>query len=566
MSLLDHKQLMIVKGVGPTPGDTASAEQPLVTIDLMSAAQGYSLVDWSPNIPSMKNSAVWADSPLTDGRVLLSGANSNVIEKITIQLSVGDCQLFAAKFSDLQQIAQDARDFWSTFYQIEPVYLQWWSNGAPGPQYALIFNIDMDVKYQDSSGICQAEITLSIEREVGWAGIHPGGNPKEWTCYTNGVSWDATKASLRSGINHLVNGTVNNKQEFNGIFTFLTQNFIDIPAAKLPGDLPPLLCAVIIPSSGGAGTSENIMLAKTAKPLTLPDREGNTALPRYNSFAGAAGSLGTDATFVADATLGIKHTPVSATARYVSVSFATPTDQLRITWAASTTFGHLNPHILRGRYRVLLRGEQNAGAFGNTTVHLNIYNGSGYFFISPTINPKVTVANTVQLNDLGVVTFPPSTNSYSAIDGKGALLADRYSAAGTMDGNLTFELYAARSTGAATLRVYDVILIPIDEGAIYIAPIQQSTGGNEAIVYDTSRYFTHGKPEIYAAVRLDDGSNGLDNEVIAEPRGALELTPGATNRLYILGDHISAPIGSNTADTFSVFINIVPRWAGIRDA
>lgn len=555
--------LMIVKGVAKVPQDSTSAEQGLDSIDLLDPL-GFSCDDYAIQLPNLKNGAVWADSPITDGRTLVSGALGNVTETIRLALTAGTLIQLAAMLSRLVRFRQDCNDFWDTIGQIEPVYIKHQIEGEPGPRYALLYNIEINIEQPLDPGEPNRTVTLSIEREFGWRGIAPGANPKQWNCYIDHQLFSASNASLVSGTMHTVTGSVKNKQEFSTLYSFQTKNFIDIPAAKLPGDLPPLMCMTMSPTeSTGGGLLENIFLSRVTKPLTQPDRKGNI-LPRYNAFAGSAGILGVDATFVADATMGIAHPPVSATARYVSVSFATATDQLRLQWTASTAFAHVNPNLLHGRYHIFLRAEQNAGALGNISLYVRMINTAGYFFTSPTMTPTLTVATVVQVMSLGIVTFPPSSNNYSNSDGKGLGVANVYTGAGQNDGNFRVELWALRSVAAGTLRVYDLILMPIDEGAVYIVPIGGATGGPEVMVYDNTGYYQHGKPDIYAAGRVMDASNGLDNEIIAEARGGLDLKPGVDNRIYVLGNQFTT-LGSSPADAYNTYINIVPRWAGLRD-
>lgn len=564
MGLLNHQALQIVKGIGIVPGDTSSPEQNPDVIDLLSANSAFSLVNWSPNIPSLKQGGIWADSSLSDGRQLVNGVNTNVIETITVQLTGASCQAFAANFAALQRIIQSARKHWDTFYQIEPLYLLWKASGAPGPQYALIYNIDMKITYQDSVTF-QAEIILSIEREVGWRGVKPGGTPQEWAFYANGIytQFNQTNINLRSGSTHTATGTVNNRQEFNTIHTFSRQNFLDIPASKLPGDLPPLLCLVTQPQFAGSGQFMNVLVSRVSKPVTLPDRKGNT-LPRYNAFVGAAGSLGTNAAFVNDGTNGIIHNPVSANQRRVDVTFATATDQTRLTWAASSTFTHTNPNLLRGRYRILIRSNQTGGVLGNVTMYLKFISASGTFFTTPTISPLITAGGAPFVQDLGVVTIPPDNNVLQMSKGSGQLIAPVYGVAGDLDGNITIELHAARTGGAGTLEFFDFILMPFDEGSILIAPQVAGSGAAEAVIYDNTGYYGHGSIDVIGTSRLEDGSSGLDTAAPTEIKGGMELEPGVNNRLYFLWWTLS-PFNSRPTDTMACFIDIVPRWSGIRD-
>lgn len=558
-----HSILQIVKGIARVPGDTLSAEAGLDSIDFLDPL-GFSVDTYEMKIPALKSSAVYADSPLVDGRTLISGTLGNVIETIRLTLTAGTMVQMSAMLSKLLRFKQDCNNFWDAFGQIEPVYIKHQVNGEPGPRYALLYDIDIAIDSTLTPGDPQRDLTIVIERETYWRGIAPGDNPKKWNCFVDDVPFNSSVANLRGGTRHTaLDAAISNRQEFNTVYTFLTKNFVDIPAAKLPGDAPPLLCAAVTPSSGGSGLLENLFVAVSTKPTSMIDREGHT-LPLYNSLAGAAGELGIDATFVTDATLGIAHTPVSANKRYVNISFATATDQVRLTWRGNATFAHVDPHILRGRYQLFLRAEQNGGALGNIEVRIQIRGNTGYFYISPTILPKITVATVVQLNSVGVVTLPVSTRGFSGTNGLGVSVADQYSAVGEAGNGLVIELFARRITGVGTLRIYDLIMMPIDEGAVYVVPISGVTGGPESIVLDTTGYYTHGSSELYAAGRLADSGGGNDAEIVAEPRGNIQLTPGVNNRIYFLGDNPTT-IGSDPDDTFAVYLNIVPRWQGLRD-
>lgn len=561
--------LMIVKGVAKTPQDSTSAEQGLDSIDLLDPA-GFSCDDYAIQLPNLKNGAVWADSPITDGRTLVSGATGNVTETIRLNLTAGTLVQMAAMLSKLSRFQHDCNDFWDTFGQIEPVYLKHQVEGEPGPRYALLYNIEINLEQPIDPGDPNRTVTLSIEREYGWRGIAPGANPKQWTSYINNTLLTASNATLQGGTNDLVSASAVNRQEFNGVNTFQNTNFVDIPANKLPGNLPPLVTLIVRPTElTTSAVLTNLFIGKSTKPTTLPDRNGTGNLPRYNSFAGAAATLQTDAAFVADAIMGIAHPPVSATRRYVSVSFATATNQLRMYWSSTSTFSHVNVNLLRGRYALFLRGEQNAGAFGNITLSVRLTDSGGTFYTSPTISPKITVANRVQLNYLGVVTLPNNDTSMGGMNGNGLTVATRGIGAGKIINYLSVDLYAARSTGVATLRVYDLILIPIDEGAVYLQPIAFNSiaaPGIGCMVYDNTGYFVHGKTNDYTNARLMDGSGGGDNEVFTEASGAFMLSPGVNNRLYLLADtYDNTVIGSETNMTFTVYANIVPRWSGLRD-
>lgn len=559
MGLLDHKELQIIKGIGPTPGDTASAEQPLVVIDLLQENSGISVIEWSPNIPSLKNGGVWADSPISDGRLLTAGAETNVIETMVLQLSGNVAQVVATRFNQLRRMAQDARLFWDSQWQIEPVYLKWWANGAPGAQYALISNIDMDNQFEDSND-SQNRITLSIEREYGWAGVAPAGNAKEWTYSPSGKNlglFSASHAELLTGSDHIISQALQNRREWNAAQTALTsQNHITIPGEDIPGDLPALAYIGVTVDSG---TGAILYVGRSIKPDMIARDNGAVRTPNYILNA-CDGGLGTDASAVADT--GAPRSGASALQLRARITFATPTDATRITWSA-TSRGYVDDTLTRGRYMVFLRARLSTGS-SNVNLHLNI---------APSIGVNDIELPTTSLSDqgsggtgnttywpisyLGVLTIP--TGESRALANQNGLGLNVISSGGGM----LLRLYAERTTGAADLYISDLILIPIDEAAYSITSgVSSGVGTGNAFVMDGTRYHTHGRPE---EMVITGGAAPPTTPFPAILAGqAITLEPKVDNHLHFLMalNLLNSPIDLE----FTPRINIVPRWSGIRDA
>jgi len=559
MGLLNHNELLIVEGVGKTPGDTQSVESDPIVIDLLGKTGGFSLLDWSPNIPSLKAGGVWADSPISDGRALVAGVNTNVTEVLKIQLTGATCVAFTTQFAALQRLIQDAREYSDTFYQIEPVYLRWWASGAPGPQFALIFNVDMKVTYQDSVQF-QAELILTIEREFGWRGIAPGHNPKEWTIKSRGGIYLDTKASLLAATDNLLTDTIENVTEFSTSTTFTNKNFIDIPAALIPGDLPALSMIVVTLNEN----SDFLSIARSTKPTSLAVRTGivSTELQNNDFTAAIAFNLGADTTLVNDTGGGL-YTPASVNRRRASVSFATlATDGYRINWGNDTANRpSVGVNTLRGRYAAFLRARQDGGAFGNILMHLEY----GITTLAATLPATISVSPTVQngvgnttdwpVTYMGVVQFPPVNKSVQNADGKG-LYATPYD-----DNEFQIRLHASRPIAAGVLYIADLLLIPIDEPSILI---NAATINTHAVIYDTTGYFSRGTTEGNALQTVNSAGVILNNGFVSLSGPDLYLEPQKNNRLYFwnyfanLTSHLISGIGD-------VYINIVPRWSGIRD-
>jgi len=584
MGLLQHKQLMLVKGVGPIPGDTLSSEQPLVSIDLLDSGSGISLdLDggWEPNIPSLKNGGVWADSPISDGRTLIAGQNTNVTETMRLIVSTQSAKVYAAQFAALQRMIQDGRDFWDTFYQIEPVYIAWWAANAPGPQYALIFNIDMDIQPEDSEDV-QVTITLTIEREFAWRGIHPGGNPREWTVYINNGLWKANPTPvnatpgglptliLGSTINDLaVDSALENKAEQNTTATgYISQNFLDIPASRIPGDVPALVTLIVKQPTPATATRAYFISKCTKRNTGNISRFNGNNQYLVHCFNAADGLLGTDTTLAADtgASIGI-----SGLQQRSQTTFVTATMQPRSSWSgAGFTTNGLNNAVLRGRYAVFLRARVSAAATVNLqlTIAQNVINK---FTTTPIPLTDLGVGGVGNTTDwaflyMGVVTIPVNgVRTQVSPNGLGIAIQQPNA---TPD--IVLILEAERTSGAGALYVTDMFLMPIDEGAIVTKFGVSALGALESLhsIYDNTGYFMHGQIGDYnSSWSYSIPANKLQERDSPELSGSpIYLTPGVDNRLIVLGyDYSTNRSIADGAHTYEVKVNIVPRWSGIRD-
>jgi hypothetical protein len=567
VGLLDHQELMLIKGVGKTPGDTLSAETDPVVVNFLSNDSGFSLEEWSPNIPSLKSSGIWADSPITDGRTLIAGVNTNVTEDITTILTGANAKDFAAQFAKLQRLIQDAREFWDTFDQIDPVYIRWWADSAPGPQFALIYNIDLDVEFLDGN-LAEARITLSIEREFGWRGVRPGGNPKEWAIenvFSNQI-FSASNAALHAGTDFLLyeTGITNRAEQNAGQTGYTTKNFIEVPAASVPGDLPALSCISYTGTTTANATS--LLIAKsTQRNTNNPSRATTTNQYIIRVFNAADAQMGTDTTLAADtgASMGI-----SGLQRRSNTTFATATLLTRLTW--DYTANGFSLSVLRGRYAVFLRARLSALP---TTVTLQFgwdEIGSQQQVLTPVsftgAGGTTGTGNTSFWGFvyLGEVTLP-SDNRRTTVGGNGLGISIDPSA-GVPE--ISLSLLAARTSGVGVLYVNDLILMPIEEGIVNLITTGQSIVTNGGgIIYDNTGYLQHGGMDEYAACYNATSNNYGEYDRIAMTGSPLYLTPKTDNRLEFLayGDaqkrsSIVEPVSS------TIRLSIVPRWSGIRDA
>lgn len=547
-----HAILKIVKGVQKIPGDASSAEQGLDEINLLDP-NGFACDEYDMKLPALKSSAVYADSPLTDGRTLISGTLGNVTETIRLQLSAGAIIQMAAMLSKLGRFKQDCNDFWDTFGQIEPVYIKHQVVGEPGPRYALLYDIDIDPGQQPLiPSEAKRTVTLVIEREYGWRGLAPGDNPKRWTIeqVMEGQKWNSANADLLSGNNHLAVQAVQNRMEWNTTETaLLSQNFMDIPATAIPGDLPALVEIAIQCETVHANGLNRIYIGKSSKPDLL--LSGTELKPSYILVA-ADGTSNTDATDANDTGAPIE--AVSGVNRRKTISFATATLQNRITWGPNQTGTSFVLSSLRGRYMAFIRARLSAASTVTMNLYLQADSGS-VTFPSYTLTGVGSggVGNTTFWQNIymGIVTFPHNEQRVSILDnGRGIDLSG--------GGDLILQ---AERTGAATnLYVADLILVPIDEG-VWLQQSGEAIGINSWF-YDNTGYYLHGR----------HGGFSGDTYSIAptEQRGSeFYLTPGQRNRLVMFAD-LSPNLAGTEAESgidaaFRFRVNIVPRWSGLRD-
>lgn len=567
--MANNAVLQIVKGIQKTPGDTISAETGLDVLDLLDT-NGFSAAEYEMKIPSLKSSAVYADSPLTDGRTLISGTLGNVTETIRVTLNAASIVQLAAMMSRLMSFKQNCNDFWDTFGQIEPVYIKNQVSGEPGPRYALLYDIDVAVTDPANPTDTIRDVTIVIEREYGWRGIAPGDNPKKWTIESlYKQKYNNANASLMTGNDHLLfDSNVKNRAEQNTTATgYITKNHVDIPAAKIPGDLPALVC-VAVGGTVAVINADAVMIGKSTKRNT-GNTNRTTLTNQYLVYMlnAADATVGTDTTLAADtgACFGISNLQ-----RRSQTTFATATMQTRLTWDNTVfTANGFNSSVLRGRYALFVRARVSAASttlalaaeitIGSTTVTLNsvpfVHEGSA------------GTGNTTfwGLAYLGQVSIPFNNRKTTmSVDGNGVSVNQNNSTQ-----ELQIKLNASRSSIGGSLYVSDLIMLPIDEGAVDLfagtAPISGGNNGS-AMVYDNTGYFTHGVPEEIASIYTTTPTLTRE-QYIGEISGSpIYLSPKVDNRLMFLAYQVATKDSHiNDPSTMQVRVNIVPRWAGLRD-
>lgn len=555
---MQHVKLAIGKGVPIVPGDTASAERGVESLNLLDP-HGFSVGEdgWIPKVAQVKSGALYADNALSDGRQLLAAAMGNVIEtiKLTAVGATWDARYWLE--SRLQQFAQAARDFHTTFHQIEPVYLVWHAPGAPGEQYALVYNIDIAPSGDPWTNV--NELTITVEREPAWRPIAPGENPAKWTRYANGQAFNTSNCALLDGTDHAVYATIQNRREWNATRTAeLSRNYVDIPASKIPGDAPALVYLAL--EAPDDIYSPEWWVSRWSKRTSFPERSGGTQSV-YNMLNAGDALPGTGLSLEADTggvAMGGTETP-----RRARIAFNTDNsyNSHRVSWRTGQ-IADIDLNSLRGRYAAFLRCRQVNGVFGGITMYLTVSGIAQTNYLQlPIVSPDVRESdgNTIGwgLTYMGEMTVPSQGRAVAGGDGRGLEVDYR--------AGLRIDLYARCIGGTEILYLTDLILVSLDEGTVQFGG---ASGSRQ--VLDNSGYSQHGSLDPFAGSFYFGVTNVWEYwNALPWTGQPITLAPRQDNRLFFLGRFPGGGPGtppySQVTSSYIVRGHLVPRWYGVRD-
>lgn len=580
-----HSQLRIVKGVQGAPGDVQTLENGYTVLNLlMGGAEGFSLKSdtgaWNPAIAQPKN-GLWSETAFTDGRQLFAGAEQNVTETLSLTLSAPDMVRLGNWMRQLNQMQADALRFWEDEHiQFDPVFLWWQATGAPGPQYALIYQIQISINIpttQDSN-IIERDVTITLEREPYWRGIPPGANPVLWTLYKLGeqpglnYNFESGELTLSSAGNFpiqtaLATANLQNRAEadINALVgatrtTFRSQNWLTIPADKIPGDAPALLQLNFAVTSA-LETLAKAFVAVRSGPIAKETSSLDSANFLYFNVLPIIGGVENSA-MVTPPTLAADSGGVQGYSYWDNTTYnisqrgvITPTtsEETAVTFTSNKA---LHGMLQRGRFAVFMRCRQNGGSLGDIQVRLAVEDGAYPVTDWVSMPLQAGAGNTTawEVAYLGQLEFPIDVelpmSQYSLTT---------YKRGGTGIETLvrTFDLAlnVIRHTGVGVLYVADLIFMPLDEGFV---DVLISRDDNANLFIDNTGYMRHGKPGTYA-------TNGTqDQKGYCELQGSeLLLQPNIDNHIFFI--YRDGNNDSRVRTAFTVHANIVPRWRYIRD-
>lgn len=556
------KALKIVRGIAPAPGDPEPTESMSVIVlkhaDGQQSAYGLSPEGYNPGMPPLKGGN-WSETVAIDGRTIQNVTVENVTDTIKVNITGATKADVYRSIVILNRFIKDAQRNTATFYQIDPVYLEWWADGSPAPQYALIRNIELQPDIDESPATIVG-VTLIIEREGAWRAYPPGANPGLWSRYSQealpGLDYDYTEIAIIpktmapniTVAAPFVFGTVNNRNNYSGsdYSQPSVDNWLDID--NIPGDAPALTLISTEASQIETFGATQFLLWRGTKPLTLPTRGGAGAVRgRPVTLNGSDAQYGTGVSRFNDATYGVVagDTGVAAVARYAaSATYAE--------WGRHTTAPTWNLDLasMRGRFLVYARGRQVGGTVGGVKIQLSVLTGGISALTLDEVN-AVSVLTYLNTTYLGVVAFPLNSRVPIGTDGRGTMVSNGQT--------MIVRLDATGTTGAITYDLVDLVFVGIDEDYVMI-----NNAAPRYNVVDNTGYSGHGD---VSNVLLTN--NALDDGNVMEIRGGgIKLIPGITNRIHCLAIYPADntfPAYHHANATHIMRVWIMPRWYGARD-
>ena len=354
-------------------------------------------------------------------------------------------------------------------------------NNSSWPKYPIEAAIVSTIYFWRSAG----EIVLNISDVGDWAKTTIGGVNAFWVRF----EWTTAGSTF--------------KQASQVVYA-QRKNYIEIPATAIDGDLAPHTLLAFAHPNGNTTTPDfrttsRIVMGARSSPTSrfLPNLVfDTTAMDEY--WDTSTINVGdADTTLVAD-----EDAPA---AFHAAVTFSADATLIKRAAVEDSTAGTDNPVLLDyvGEYRVFIICQQIGGAVGDTSVQFIFEDGFGISSESDQVSLAAKDAG-LEVVDVGIVRIP-------AID---TVANDDLTTLFQITNS--FGVYAARSTGSSTMRIYEIFLLPIDEwSATLNAPIIDSS--NLAL-------------ELYNRQRLEVDSGILRPRII---RTAEDYTRNITDQLPI---------------------------------
>jgi len=351
--------------------------------------------------------------------------------------------------------------------------------GAPGPWKHVVFrigtaanwNVGIAVEYWNGASwatAIQGQHWSSFNKD---AGSHISNDLfseiGEWSINViPPVDWAATtvdggsKRWFRFRISSVTSSTT---VPANATYAPYTQRnpYVAIPASSIKGDSPPVFNMRMWSPAGGTSSPGVATISR----VLIGAKSRN--LSSFTSHLNAGGQDNPGAWTTAYGTDGASATGTSAPGgAHCAVSFSTDSSMTsRVQFTGSQL---LDDYV--GEYLVFVRCQQIGGDPGDISLMVRTYLGGNSFVDTSLDSREEKTRGADQGNevlDFGLLMIP-FVRAFNADD------------MGTV--SILFQIHAERHTGTSILRIYDLILMPVDEGVVAVDdPVSDSSTGRSAL-------------------------------------------------------------------------------------
>jgi len=107
------------------------------SIDMLNP-NGIHLEEWKQNVLGLKDSGVWQDSPMADGRRMAMSHYANIIDEFVIKAKGGSQNTAIRWMQELMRLLQKGTDYWTSTWQGDPVYIQARASKETNTRYAIV--------------------------------------------------------------------------------------------------------------------------------------------------------------------------------------------------------------------------------------------------------------------------------------------------------------------------------------------------------------------------------------------------------------------------------------------
>jgi len=183
-----------------------------IEVDLLSLSSttGLHLVTWEPSIAQPKSSSVWSDPALSDGGDPHTEALANVEEAMTFDVAAWNDPDLYKMVQDLRYLLREAKRYWMTGYQVDPVWIVRQGICEDNPGYSMVkagLTPTDDDPFHDPvapefGSVAYIDWPMTLIREPLWRDVEPGDTEclpaygsKEY-CYPCHVEFDGDSGDI----------------------------------------------------------------------------------------------------------------------------------------------------------------------------------------------------------------------------------------------------------------------------------------------------------------------------------------------------------------------------------